>query len=190
MRITAQNVTVQRKALHQGSSRPAEFAPNGGQVLIDRCKVIADNVWFLATGGKQSGPIVILNCEFIGNQRAESHQRWTTGLLYDNVRAENGGIDLRNRGSMGSGHGWSMGWGVVWNCVAKDFIVQNPPGVCNWMIGCRGENRQEARPFDKQPLLAEGILDSHGNPVEPISLYLAQLEERLGKQALKNIGYK
>lgn len=189
MRITVQNVTVQRKALHQGSSRPAEFAPNGGQVLIDRCKVIADNVWFLATGGKQSGPIVILNCEFIGNQRAESHQRWTTGLLYDNVRAENGGIDLRNRGSMGSGHGWSMGWGVAWNCVAKDFIIQNPPDVCNWMIGCIGENRREARPFGKEPLLPAGILDSHGKPVEPVSLYLAQLEERLGKEALKNIGY-
>ncbi|MCA1760058.1 MAG: hypothetical protein LC658_09840, partial [Bacteroidales bacterium] len=189
MRITVQNVTVQRKALHQGSSRPAEFAPNGGEVLIDRCKVIADNVWFIATGGKQSGPIVILNCEFIGDQRAESHQRWTTGMLYDNVRAEKGGIDLRNRGSMGSGHGWSMGWGVVWNCVAKNFIVQNPPGVCNWMIGCIGELRYEPRPFDKEPLLPGGIIDSHGVPVKPVSLYLAQLEERLGKQALKNIGY-
>jgi len=188
-RITAQNITVQRKALHQGSSRPAEFAPNGGQVLIDRCKVIADNVWFIATGGKQSGPIVILNCEFIGDQRAESHQRWTTGMLYDNVKAEQGGIDLRNRGSMGSGHGWSMGWGVVWNCVAKNFIVQNPPGVCNWMIGCIGEPRYEPRPFDKEPLLPGGIIDSHGVPVKPVSLYLAQLEERLGKQALKNIEY-
>jgi hypothetical protein len=188
-RITVQNVTVQRKALHQGSSRPAEFAPNGGQVLMDRCKVIAGNVWFLATGGKQSGPIVILNCEFIGDQRAEAHQRWTTGMLYDNVKAEQGGIDFRNRGSMGSGHGWTMGWGVAWNCVARNFIVQNPPGVCNWMIGCSGELRHEARPFDKEPLLPGGTIDSHGVPVKPVSLYLAQLEERLGKQALKNIGY-
>ncbi|WP_119080384.1 hypothetical protein [Chitinophaga alhagiae] len=30
---------------------------------------------------------------------------------------------------------------------------------------------------------------AHGTPVKPASLYLAQLEERLGKRALKNIGY-
>lgn len=189
-RITVENVVVSRKALHQGSSRPAEFAPNGTQVLIDRCKVIADNVWFVATGSGQAGPIVILNCEFIGDQRAESHQRWSTGMLYDNVRAENGGIDFRNRGSMGSGHGWSMGWGVAWNCVAKDFIIQNPPGACNWMIGCIGESKLMPRPFDKEPNLAGGIKDSPGSHVAPKSLYLAQLKERLGIQALINIGYK
>lgn len=188
-RITVERVTVQRKALHQGSSRPAEFAPNGGQVLIDRCNVIADNVWFVATGGKQSGPIVILNCKFTGDLTAESHQRWSTGMLYDNVRAETGGIDFRNRGSMGSGHGWSMGWGVAWNCVAKNFVIQNPPGVHNWMIGCIGENIPKPRPFDQEPNLTGGTLDSHGIPVTPVSLYLAQLKERLGEQALKNIGY-
>jgi hypothetical protein len=188
-RITVQNVTVQRKALHQGSSRPAEFAPNGGQILVDRCNVIADNVWFVATGGKQSGPIVILNCNFTGNSRVESHQRWSTGMLYDNVRVETGGIDFRNRGSMGSGHGWSMGWGVAWNCVAKNFVIQNPPGVHNWMIGCIGENLAMPRPFDQEPKLPGGTIDSHGFPVNPVSLYLAQLKERLGEQALQNIGY-
>jgi hypothetical protein len=188
-RITLENVIIKRKALHQGSSRPAEIAPNGSQVLIDRCKVIADNVWFVATGSGQSGPIVILNCEFIGDQRAESHQRWSTGMLYDNVKAENGGIDFRNRGSMGSGHGWSMGWGVAWNCVAKDFVIQNPPGAFNWMIGCKGESKLMPRPFDRSPMLEEGIKDSPGVYVSPQSLYLAQLEERLGVQALRNAGY-
>ena len=37
--------------------------------------------------------------------------------------------------------------------------------------------------------LAEGIFDSHNKPVAPRSLYLAQLAERLGAAALKNIGY-
>ena len=36
---------MNRAALHQGSSRPAAFAPNGSQVLMDRCAVDADNVW-------------------------------------------------------------------------------------------------------------------------------------------------
>ena len=188
-RITVQRVTVNRKALHQGASRPAEFAPNGTQVLIDRCAVNAENVWFIATGGGHAGPIVVLNCVFRGEGRAESHQRWSTGMLYDNVHAPEGGIDFRNRGSMGSGHGWSMGWGVAWNCMAKDYIIQDPPGVHNWMIGCVGESLLTPRPFGSGPNLPEGVKDSHGMHVTPQSLYLAQLAERLGPQAVKNIGY-
>lgn len=188
-RITLQRVTVNRRALHQGSSRPAEFAPNAGQVLLDRCSSNADNVWFVATGGGQAGPIVLLNCAFNGNSRAESHQRWSTGMLYDNCRLPDGAIELRNRGSMGSGHGWSMGWGVVWNCVADHYIVQSPPGAANWLIGSIGQRKLAPRPFGSAPDLPEGIVDSHGTSVTPQSLYLTQLAERLGPQALKNIGY-
>jgi hypothetical protein len=188
-RITLERVFVTRKARHQGSSRPAELAPNGGQVLLDRCGVTADNVWFVATGAGQAGPIVVLNCKFDGDGRAEAHQRWSTGLLYDNCRAPGGGLDLRNRGAMGSGHGWSMGWGVAWNCVARDYLIQSPPGAANWLIGCVGPNRRAPRPFDKAPDLPEGIVDSPGTSVVPRSLYLAQLAERLGPQAVKDIGY-
>jgi hypothetical protein len=124
-RITLQRVSINRKAKHQGSSKPGEFAPNGTQVLMDRCSVSADNVWYVATGAGVAGPVVILNCTFTGDGRAESHQRWSTGILYDNVRVPTGAIELRNRGSMGSGHGWSMGWGVVWNCTAQHYIIQN-----------------------------------------------------------------
>jgi hypothetical protein len=46
-----------------------------------------------------------------------------------------------------------------------------------------------AMPFNKNPLEPEGIYDSHGIPVYPASLYLAQLHDRLGEQALENIGY-
>jgi len=188
-RITLLRVTVNRKALHQGSSRPAEFSPTGGQVLMDRCSSTADNVWFSATGSGQSGPIVLLNCTFNGKSKAESHMRWSTGILYDNCRVPDGSIELRNRGSMGSGHGWSMGWGVVWNCTARDYIVQNPPGAVNWMIGSTGQSKLAPRPFGAGPNLPQGAIDSPGTAVTPQSLYLSQLSERLGKQAVKNIGY-
>ena len=188
-RITFERVAINRKAKHQGASKPAELAPNGTQILLDRCSVTGDNVWFVATGGGHSGPIVVLNSTFTGNARAEAHQRWSTGMLYDNCRAPEGGIELRNRGSMGSGHGWSMGWGVVWNSVARDYVVQNPPGVMNWIIGSVGESKLSARPFGSEPMLPEATKDSHGRPVAPESLYLAQLADRLGRRALRNIGY-
>ena len=63
------------------------------------------------------------------------------------AQAPGGGLDFRNRGSMGSGHGWTMGWGVAWNCEAKDYIIQNPPGATNWMIGCIGASTPMPRPF-------------------------------------------
>jgi hypothetical protein len=188
-RITFQRVAINRKAKHQGASKPAELAPNGTQILLDRCSVTGDNVWFIATGGRQAGPIVVLNSTFQGKARAEAHQRWSTGMLYDSCRAPQGGFELRNRGAMGSGHGWSMGWGVLWNCQASDYVVQNPPGALNWMIGCVGESRLSPRPFGAGPLLPEGIRDSPGTNVTPRSLYLAQLAERLGPRALRNIGY-
>jgi hypothetical protein len=188
-RITFQRVAIHRTAKHQGASKPAELAPNGSQILLDRCSVTGDNVWFIATGARHAGPIVILNSTFQGEARAESHQRWSTGMLYDNCRAPEGGIELRNRGSMGSGHGWSMGWGVIWNSEAKDYIVQNPPGVLNWMIGNIGESKLAPRPFGEGPMLPEAVKESHGTPVAPESLYLAQLAERLGPRALRNLGY-
>jgi hypothetical protein len=188
-RVTLRNVSVTRKAMHQGSSKPSEISPNASQCLVDRCSVTGDNIWYVATGSGVSGPIVILNCSFQGNGRAESHMRWSTGMLYDGCKAPVGGIEVRNRGSMGSGHGWSMGWGVVWNCEAKDFLVQNPPGSANWLIGSTGHRSLAPRPFGKEPNLPEGVVDSHDKPVSPKSLYLAQLAERRGSQAVKNIGY-
>jgi hypothetical protein len=48
----------------------------------------------------------------------------------------------------------------------------------NWSIGGKGR------------ATGDGTFDSPGVPVAPSSLYLAQLCERLGPQALRNIGYK
>lgn len=189
-RITVQSVAVVRKALHEGASKPAEFAPNAGQLLLDRCAVEGDNIWFAAIGGGQTGPIVFLNCNFVGNGRIEGHQRWSTGMLLDNCKVPGGGIDFKNRGSMGSGHGWGTAWSVAWNCTAGSYVNQIPPGTYNWVIGSKGKSMPLPRPFNRTgPNLPEGIFESAEVPVNPSSLYLAQLEERLGKQALKAIGY-
>jgi hypothetical protein len=188
-RITLSEVSIMHELPTVGAAKPADFSGNGSQLLFSRCTVQGDNVFFFATGAKVSGPIVLLHCTFRGNGWIQPHQRWATGLLVDNCKVPGGGIDFMNRGIMGSGHGWSIGWAVAWNCEAKTFLNQMPPGSANWVIGSRGEKTKRAIPFDTIPYLPEGIYDAHGAPVTPGSLYLAQLAERLGPKAVKNIGY-
>lgn len=189
-RVTLQQVVVTHTYPNLGASKPADFSIQGCQVLIDRCKASGGNTYFVWTGSLQAGPNVVLNSSFSGyGSRLQPHQRWATGLLFDNCRIPDGGIDFMNRGVAGSGHGWTMGWGVAWNCAAKTYIIQNPPESHNWAIGCVGARRHTARLFDSVPILPEGEFDSFGRHVAPQSLYLAQLEERLGARALRNIGY-
>lgn len=189
-RNTMEKVKVKHTFPNLGASKPADFSLEGSQNLIDRCEADGGNTYFVWTSSLQSGPNVILNSTFRGiGSRIQPHQRWSTGLLVDNCTIPDGNIDFMNRGAAGSGHGWTMGWAVAWNCIAKNYIIQNPPGILNWAIGCIGEPMQTAKLFDTAPLLPQGVFDSQGIPVSLQSLYLAQLEERLGKKAIKNIGY-
>jgi len=190
-RITMEDVRVKHTFPNLGASKPTDFSIEGSEILIDRCEITGDNMYFVWTGGLEPGPNVILNSTFRGRgSRIQPHMRWSTGLLVDNCTVPDGGIDFPNRGVAGSGHGWTMGWAVAWNCIAKFYTIQNPPGAANWAIGCIGDRVLAARYFDSSPILPEGIFDAHNTPVAPQSLYLAQLQERLGKRALKNIGYK
>jgi len=189
-RITIENVDIRHAVASLGAAKPADFWAGGTQTLVNRCSASGDNVFYFSTGARMMGPVVVLNCVFHGNGHLQPHMRWATGLLVDNCQVPEGGIDLMNRGIMGSGHGWAVGWAVAWNCVAKSYTIQQPPGSMNWAIGCRGTPETGAQPGDpKGEKLPSGILDSQGTPVAPSSLYLAQLKERLGAQALTNIGY-
>lgn len=189
-RITMEKVIVKHTYANLGASKPTDFNLEGSENLIDHCEITGGNMYFVWTSSLIPGPNVLLNCTFRGiGSRIQPHQRWSTGLLVDNCTVPDGGIDFMNRGIAGSGHGWTMGWAVAWNCVAKTYVIQNPPGAVNWAIGCIGKREQTGRLFDKNPVLPDGNFDSHGTPVAIQSLYLAQLAERLGTKSLKNIGY-
>jgi hypothetical protein len=190
-RITLEKVNVDNATI-VGDAKPFDISISGTQVLCDRCTGRGDMVWYAATMARVQGPNVVLNSTFQGDGRIDAHQRWATGLLVDGCHVPTGMISMHNRGEMGTGHGWAMGWGVVWNCTALGFDVQNPPGCANWQIGCRGENKTEPMPtYPKKEdrIMPRGIIESQGTPVTPTSLYLAQLLQRLGAQAVHNIGY-
>ena len=178
-RITVRNVNATHSVPTKGSAKPADFDAGGTQVLFDRCSGTGDDLFYFVTGARATGPIVLLNCTFHGHGWIQPHQRWATGLLLDNCHVPEGGIDLMNRGEMGSGHGWTIGWAVAWNCDARSFTIQEPPGAKNWAIGCIGAHAKAAMPFAKSPMLPEGTYDASGQRVVPESLYLAQLKQRL-----------
>lgn len=186
-RITIEDVTFTHSASIEGHAKPADFSAGGTQILFLRCVSTGDNLFYVVTGPRNQGPNVVLDSIFHGNGHLQPHQRWSTALLVDNTQVPEGGIDFMNRGEMGSGHGWTMGWGVVWNSVAKTFVMQNPPGAINWSIGNIGDEiaaQMPDYPRTKLPDLPQGDIVSSNKNAWPASLYREQLRERLGDSAL------
>ena len=187
-RITVEDVTFTHSASIMGHAKPADFSAGGTQILFLRCASTGDSLFYVVTGARNQGPNVVLDSIFHGNGHIQPHQRWSTAMLVDNTQVPEGGIDYMNRGEMGSGHGWTMGWGVVWNSTAKTFIIQNPPGAINWSIGNVGDeitSQMPNYPRTKLPDLPQGKIISPNKHVLPVSLYREQLRERLGDSALR-----
>ncbi|MHA1997156.1 MAG: hypothetical protein ACTSU9_03495 [Promethearchaeota archaeon] len=142
--------------------------------LFQRCYSRGDRHAFVLSS-EAPGPNVWLDC--VNTQTKEDigpHGKWATGTLFDCIRG----------GEMGAFKHWaeSQGWAGVqmmfWNCeLYKDSLrLENPPGAINWAIGCRG-------PF----IWGNGYVEHWQAPVTPRSLYIQQLEDRLGAGAVNNI---
>jgi hypothetical protein len=192
LRITIEEVIFRHTTTITSPAKPADFALRGSQILVLRCGSKGDDLFFVITGARNQGPNVVLDSVFRGDGHVQPHQRWSTGFLVDNTHVPEGGIDLMNRGEMGSGHGWTMGWGVVWNSMAATLVIQNPPGAANWSIGTKGQELTAPMKIfgqrrDAGTDLPQGFIESPNHPVTPASLYRQQLLERLGPGALKAV---
>ena len=184
--VTVLNVAITHTVTQTDSAKFMEFyIQSATQVLMDTVSDTADNMFFFSTSSTTQGPNVLRNGTFFGNDTIEPHQRWATGLLVENTTvaagpSTSGGISFYSRGDYGSGHGWTIGWGVAWNTtVAGSDIFQQPPGSQNWCIGCIGTQVKQAAPGGST-VLTQGAIDSSGTYVFPASLYQAQLTQRLG----------
>ncbi|MFN9915188.1 MAG: hypothetical protein ACK53L_21545, partial [Pirellulaceae bacterium] len=114
------------------------------------------------------------------------HHRWSTGGLFDNLDVDGDQINVQNRGNYGTGHGFAGANMVIWNSVADGFIVHNPPTAQNWLIGSTGPisgGTAYVGPHDP------GTVESHGTPMQPKSLYQAQLQARLAYPDLEDREY-
>jgi hypothetical protein len=188
-RMTIDNVRISHTVPSTTSAGPADFTATGTQLFFNKCQANGTGSWPFVTQTTGTGPIVNLN--FSSTQRAgiSPHQRWTTGILSDHARLPNApqqtqGVSYRNRGTAGSGQGWTTGWSVAWNVDTPFFLVSAAAGSQNWCIGCVG-----ARTSTSDPNGTYESLGAHVTLGATNSLYLEQLRERLGDQALANIGY-
>lgn len=164
------------KSRVEGGRRYSYAIQEGLGNLFQRCYAIEGRHDF-TTGSKVTGPNVFLDglAESVRSDIGP-HHRWATGTLFDNIRG--GSTRVWNRGSSGSGHGWSGAQTMFWNMdsYTGEFRIDSPFGAMNWGIGCVGTNQT-----------GEGYWESWGTHVQPRSLYLQQLEDRLGVSAVENI---
>ncbi len=157
-------------------SRKYSFNVAGGLGnLFQRCYTRGGRHDFV-TGARVTGPNVWLDC--VAEETFSDigpHHRWATGLLFDNIH---GGVTcVQNRRAMGTGHGWAGAQTMFWNLVSTAYIkVESPKGAMNWGVGCRADGYE-----------GKGYWRSIGNHVAPRSLYLEQLEARLGIGAVVNV---
>ena len=150
-------------------------------ILFENCVASNGRHTFVANGASDVNGIVFTNCSSSGDYtRSESHRRWGQGILWDNITWTNtnttGGIlGLHNRGSYGTGHGWTVTNGVAWNIDApsNQIAIQKPPIGQNYAVGCDATVNGDG-PFSHPA----GYIEGTGEDLLIQSLYLAQLEDR------------
>ncbi|MFM7244243.1 MAG: beta strand repeat-containing protein [Planctomycetaceae bacterium] len=131
------------------------------------------------TGSNVTGPSAFVSgTATSAKSDVGTHHRWATGILFDTISVSGNAINIRDRGNMGTGHGWAGANSVVWNSKANSFIVQNPPTASNWLIGSVGTLVTEGGKVGTYDSLGARVTlgDTATNPTD--SLYRSQLAER------------
>jgi hypothetical protein len=185
----------------RGGNRYA-FNINGGTLHLFYNCYSEDSRHCFSLGSRQTGPFAFVYSTSVRGEQSEPHHRWSTGALFDNVITKDGTLAAINRGDSGSGHGWSAANTMFWNCDAKAIVVMNPEtaGENNFAIGFRGTyspstgsralmyantragywgTPQEGKYFGFA-LMGSGHIESPTAPVEPGSLFVQQLIDRIG----------
>lgn len=162
-----------------GARRYAFTISKGELCLVEKCRAEHDRHG-LIMGARTPGPNVFLDCEMVNAYSDMGpHQRWATGVLYDNCSTDRR-IEVQDRAGYGTGHGWSGVSIVYWNCKGKSIVCQSPwVNGKNWCIGCIG-SKWAGRSYPDGIKRPDGEWISHGQPVEPMSLYRHQLAQRRG----------
>lgn len=182
----AKSITIQdcvsREPISQiAGARRFVYALRGQLGLVLRCTSDKGRHSFM-TGQPTSSGNVFLDCTAtLPYSSSEPHEQWASGNLYDNVHAP-----LTARFWYNFSIGWAGANTVFWNCEG-DFMVQKPPTAQNYTFGHIGVNAVVFNIPLQDPRKPNGHIEQQGHHVFPRSLYLTQLNERLGEQAVRNV---
>ena len=187
------------------------FNLGGQQTLVMRCYARTGRHDFVLSS-RVAGPNAFVDCKSeLAYATTEPHHRWAAGTLYDYVSTDGPGAGLcaLNRGNNGSGHGWMGAQTIFWNCRAPIFVLMKPPTAQNYAIGGHGlvadseelrnniagrlrltnqkNMRDEDFTYEGIPFVGDAHFEHPSTAVTPRSLYLKQLEDRLGAAAVANV---
>lgn len=182
--VTVQDSSAIDMVSRIDGGRRYNYALAGQLTLVQRCHAETARHAFVVDS-RVPGPNVFLDSDSVTEYAtSEPHHRWSVGGLFDNVR---GDIAIQDRAWLGSGHGWAGANYVAWN-TDGGLVAQQPPTAQNYAIGHVGPKRNPFVPNsdDRRPR-QDGYWEKLGQHVSPRSLYLQQLQERLGVDGVLNI---
>jgi hypothetical protein len=179
--VTVQDCVSREPISQRAGARRFVFALRGQLALVHRCQSDKGRHSFM-TGQPTASNNVFLDCKATSPySSSEPHEQWATGSLYDNIEAP-----LTARFWKNINIGWAGANTVFWNCKG-DFLVQKPPTAQNYTFGHIGVNAVVFNIPLQDTTKENGHMESLDRHVTPRSLYLAQLRERLGEAAVRNI---
>jgi hypothetical protein len=173
--VTVQDCLSLAPVSEDGGYRRNTFFTMGQQTLFLRCYSEHGRHDF-SIGHCAAGPNAFVQCEArLPLSDSGAIESWASGILFDNVNIDGNELTLGFIPGSGKAIGWAAANSVLWNCSAAIIRCENPPGAQNWAFGCWAE------------FSGNGIWRDANNFVSPVSLYAAQLEERVGADAANRL---
>ncbi|MBO5427481.1 MAG: pectate lyase [Prevotella sp.] len=170
----AQQVTVEDCISRQpvseiGGLRRRTFLTMGGKCLFLRC-YSEEGINDFSAGYCAPGPNAFVQCDAVGSHGfSGGSSSWATGLLFDNVNIEGGGISFKNLELDKWGAGWNTANSTLYQCSASYIDCYSPAEDAKcYAVGCWAYCQ------------GNGVWKSTNDHVSPYSLYTTQLSARLG----------
>ena len=179
--ITIQDCESREPVSIRAGARRFTYQLNGQLALVQRCFSQKGRHSFVMQNSGSSGNVFLDNEAVNPYSTSEPHSQWVNGALYDNIKAP-----LTARYWKDISIGWAGANIVFWNCEG-DFLIQKPPTAQNYSFGHIGINAVIFNALLQDHTKPNGHVESMDRHVTPRSLYLTQLKERLGADAVKNI---
>lgn len=172
-RITVEDCIADDPVSETGGWRRCVFLTRGQQTLIQRC-VSRQGIHDFAAGYCAAGPNAFVQCEGENSLGfSGSIGSWAAGLLFDIVNIDGNDISFKNLEQFQFGTGWNTANSMMWQCTGSTLYCYSPDkDNRNSAHGCWGT------------LTGNAEWTSSNDHVQPRSLFYAQLQKRMGKDAV------